>query len=135
MHYMIKTRSKNLRALIEHMMPRLLKQLKLENSQKMVLIEIGKHSGDGNDGMTLPLLGLDAFVVSIKPGSWQKVGLTLAHEMVHVKQLAKGILRAENGNKYWRGKKFSKKIKYLDTPWEQEAFAKQEIIFRRAIEK
>ena len=135
MQYLVKTRSKRTKAFVEAIMPSMVKQLGLTNSRKFVLIEIGKHSGEGNDGMTLPLPEIDSYIVSIKPGKWQDIGVTLAHEMVHVKQLAKGLLKAEKGNKYWRGKKFSKRVKYLDTPWEQEAFAKQEIIFRRAIEK
>ncbi len=134
MHFDVKTRSARTKRFVESLMPNLIKQLKLTNSRKYVLIEIGRHSGEGNDGMTMPLPGLDSYIVSIKPGKWYEMGITLAHEMVHVKQLAKGILKSENGAKYWRGKKYSKKIKYLDTPWEQEAFAKQEIIFRRAIE-
>lgn len=135
MEYLVKTRSARTKKFIEAIMPSMIEQLRLENSRKTVLIEIGKSAGDANDGMTVPLPAIDAYVVSIKPGKWQDVGITLAHEMVHVKQLAKGILKAEKGVKYWRGKKFSKKTKYLDTPWEQEAFAKQELIFRRAIEK
>ena len=58
---------------------------------------------------------------------------TLAHEMVHVRQLAKGLLRAKNGKKWWRGKLYSNRVKYTDMPWEQDALARQEIIFRRAI--
>lgn len=133
MEYLVKTRSKRTKKFIEAIMPSLLKQLSLENSRKALLIEISKSAGEGNDGMTVPLPGLDAYVISIKPGKWESIGLTLAHEMVHVKQLAKGILKADKGVKYWRGKRFSKRVKYLDTPWEQEAFAKQEILFRRAI--
>jgi hypothetical protein len=62
------------------------------------------------------------------------MGVTLAHEMVHVKQLAKGTLKVKNGVKYWCGKRYSKNAKYLNTPWELEAFARQEILFRRAID-
>lgn len=134
MQYLVKTRSERTKRFINTIMPSIIKQLNLTKSKKFVLIEIGRSSGDNNDGMTLPLPELDSYIVSIKPGKWQDIGITLAHEMVHVKQLAKGMLKAENGVKYWRGKRYSKRIKYLDTPWEQEAFAKQEIIFRRAIE-
>jgi hypothetical protein len=55
--------------------------------------------------------------------------------MVHVKQMAKGILKStKNGAQIWAGKKYSKRIKYLDRPWEIEAFSKQELILRRAFE-
>jgi hypothetical protein len=61
---------------------------------------------------------------------------TLAHEMVHVKQLAKGILRyAMQGQKeivYWCGKLFDTKGKhYVERPWEYEAYSMQEILVRR----
>jgi len=55
--------------------------------------------------------------------------------MVHVKQFAKGQLRTEGQVRYWNGKRYRKNTKYLDQPWEQEAFARQEILFRRAIEE
>jgi hypothetical protein len=62
------------------------------------------------------------------------MGLTLAHEMIHVQQMARGILKTVKGINYWRGRKYSKKTKYLDMPWEIGAFSRQEIIFRRSIE-
>jgi hypothetical protein len=49
--------------------------------------------------------------------------------------MAKGFLKSKNGYNYWCGKKYSKRTKYLDMPWEQDAFGRQEIIFRKAIEE
>jgi hypothetical protein len=133
MEFKVSSRSKRVQKFIEHIMPSMIKQLGLENSRKFVLIETS-HCGD-NYGYTVPLEGLDSFVIVLKPRTkWQEMGVTLAHEMVHVRQLAKGILKAENGKKYWRGKLYSKKTKYLDMPWELDALAKQDIIFRRALE-
>ena len=64
------------------------------------------------------------------------MGLTLTHEMIHVRQLARGILRTgPRGTKIWAGKTYRKNTKYLDMPWEQDAFARTEILFRRAIEE
>jgi hypothetical protein len=76
-------------------------------------------------------------MVVIKPNRRLKeIGLTLAHEMVHVKQMAKGTLKStKNGVSIWAGKKYSKKTAYLSMPWEIEAFSKQELILRRAIEE
>jgi len=60
---------------------------------------------------------------------------TLAHEMVHVRQLAKGQLKyLPREAKLWMGRRYTSKTRYLDQPWEQDAFARQEIIVRRAIE-
>lgn len=133
MEYLVRTRSKRTKAFIESLMPSMIRQLGLENSRKFLLIDVCKL--DGDNGITTPMPGLDSYVVALNPAKWQMLGVTLAHEMVHVKQLAKGTLRAEGGNKWWRGKKYSKRTKYLDMPWELDAFAQQEIIFRRALEE
>jgi len=84
---------------------------------------------------------VDCYLVLIKPAkrltkaSLLNMALTLAHEMVHVRQLAKGQMKflPKNG-RVWMGKTYSKKTKYLDQPWELDAFARQEIVLRRAIE-
>ena len=65
--------------------------------------------------------------------------VTLAHEMVHAKQLARGTLRYEmiEGSEVvsWRGKLIdTTKMKYIDRPWELEAYGKQEILIRRITE-
>jgi hypothetical protein len=135
MEFAIKSRSKKSKMLVEAILPSIIKQLKLTKSKKFLLVEISKDVGDNNDGCTVPLPGIDSIVVTVKPAPLHLLGITLAHEMVHVKQLAKGILRAENGVKYWRGKRYSSRTKYLNCPWELEAFAQQEILFRRAIER
>lgn len=134
MEYLIKTKSKKTEKVIELLMESFIEQLNLKNSKKIVLIEISRFCGDENDGLTTPLPGLDSYVISLKPGPWHSIGITLAHEMVHVKQLAKGTLKTENGKRYWRGQLYRKNIKYLDSPWELDAFSKQEILFRRALE-
>lgn len=116
---------------VNAILPSMIKQLGLSNSRKSLLIRIAREC-DGM-GMTIPLDGLDSYVIVIKPMKLKDVGLTLAHEMTHVRQMAKGILKTVNGSTYWNGKKYSKKTPYLDQPWEVDAFARQEIIFRKAI--
>lgn len=116
---------------VKAILPSMIKQLGLNNSRKSLLIRIAKEC-DGM-GMTVPLEGLDSYVIIVRPMKLKDVGLTLAHEMVHVRQMAKGTLKMSKGNTYWNGKKYSKKTPYLDQPWERDAFARQEIIFRKAI--
>ena len=135
MEFAVKSRSKKSKMVIEALLPSIIKQLKLTKSKKFLLVEVSKDVGEDNDGCTVPLPAIDSIVVTIKPAPLHLMGITLAHEMVHVKQLARGILKAENGVKYWRGKRYTKRIKYMNCPWELEAFAKQEILFRRAIER
>lgn len=59
---------------------------------------------------------------------------TVAHEMIHIKQMAKGKLRYEMKGKkekvIWCGKDMSD-MPYYDRPWEIEAFGKQAILSRR----
>ena len=134
MEYIIETKSKRTRAFFEHIVPKMIKELKLTRSRKTVMIKVTRSDLDTMEGATAPLDIIDSYVVLIKPKSLKDMGITLAHEMVHVKQLAKGTLKQVNGTNYWNGKKYRKNHKYLNLPWEVEAFSKQELLFRRVIE-
>lgn len=134
MEYKVQSRSKKLKAYVEALMPSLIKQLKLERSRKFVLIEIARDITPGATGSTTNLPGMDAYVVALKPQKLVDLGSTLAHEMTHVKQFAKGHFQIVDGKYFWKGKRVTKRVKYLDQPWEVEAFSRQEILFRKAIE-
>lgn len=124
------------RKFVEALMPSIIQQLGLANSRKAVYIRIADEC-EGNLGLTVDLTAMTGgYVVIIKPQrNLKEIGLTLAHEMVHVKQMAKGTLKpAKNGVNFWVGKKYGKKTPYLSRPWEVEAFMKQELILRRAFE-
>lgn len=132
MDYLVEARSKQKKQFIEAILPSMVKQLGLTNTRKSLLIRLEKDC-EGM-GYTVPVDILDSYVVIIKPTmSIKSIGVTLAHEMVHVRQMAKGILKIKNGVNYWCGKRYTKRTKYLDQPWEQDAFARQEIVFRKAI--
>jgi len=134
MEYAVEARSEKTRKFIECLMPSIIEQLGLSRSRKAVVIRVARGECDGM-GMTVPVDILDSYVVIISPMKLKEIGLTLAHEMVHVAQMAKGRLKtAENGRYIWCGKQYTNKTKYLNMPWEVDAFSKQEIIFRRAIE-
>jgi hypothetical protein len=62
-----------------------------------------------------------------------KLFVTLAHEMVHAKQMMRGQYRIEVGprNKtthYWMGKPVKKS--YIERPWEIEAFQREGVLLR-----
>ena len=127
--------SKRNKKFVEAILPSMITQLGLDSSRKAVVIQI-EDDGTANMGSTIPVDALDSYIVVVKPHRKLKdIGFTLAHEMVHVRQMAKGTLKSvAKGYSTWNGKLYnSKKTKYLDQPWEQDAFAKQELIFRRAI--
>ena len=132
MDYLVEAHSKQKKQFIEAILPSMVKQLGLTNTRKSLLIRLEKDCE--SMGYTVPVDILDSYVVIIKPTMTIKsIGITLAHEMVHVRQMAKGILKIKNGVNYWCGKRYTKRTKYLDQPWEQDAFARQEIVFRKAI--
>lgn len=134
MEFIVEGRCKRKKAFVERILPSMIKQLGLTKSRKVLVVRIANECGDANDGMTMPLQAVDGIVVVIRPKDLLAMGVTLAHEMVHVKQVARGLLKTVNGVNYWRGKRVHGRTKYLNKPWEVEAFSKQELIFRRAIE-
>lgn len=90
MEFLVETRSVKKRKFIEAILPSMIKQLKLENSKKVLLIRVANEC-DGQ-GMTLPLHGLDAYVVVVKPGWFADMGVTAlkGHSIAH---LSDGLLR------------------------------------------
>ncbi len=134
MEFLVESRSTTKRKFFEAIMPSIIRQLGLTASRKAVVVRIANEC-EGM-GMTVPVDILDSYVIVINPKlKLKEAGLTLAHEMVHVRQMARGFLKSKNGHNYWCGKRYGKKTKYLDMPWEQDAFARQEIIFRKAIDE
>jgi uncharacterized protein YjaZ len=132
MDYLVEAHSKQKKQFIEAILPSMIDQLGLTNTRKSLVIRLEKDCEQM--GYTVPVDILDSYVVVIKPSmSIKSIGITLAHEMVHVRQMAKGILKIKNGVNYWCGKRYTKRTKYLDQPWEQDAFARQELVFRKAI--
>jgi hypothetical protein len=60
--------------------------------------------------------------------------IALAHEMVHVKQYAKGELKdyLRNDKVKWCGKVYCfSKIKYWSSPWEKEAYKKDILLYEQ----
>jgi hypothetical protein len=111
----------------------MLEQLKLTRSQKFLHIILDPDITEL--GSTVPLTGLDTYLVVLKPvKDLLALGATLAHELTHVAQFAKGTLQVKPRGKVWKGRYYSYRTPYLEQPWEIQAFAKQEILLRRAIE-
>lgn len=143
MEFAVEASNKKLQKLLENLMPSFIEQLSLKSSRKAVLVKVVDDIDPETDlkGSTLNVEVADCMLVLLKkPARGSKTSvmdliLTLAHEMVHVRQLAKGLLVfLPNGNRLWKGKHYSKKVHYLDQPWELDAFSRQEILCRRAIE-
>jgi hypothetical protein len=131
MEFVVQSRSKRTKKFFEAILPSMLQQLKLTKSRKYLIVKTDKIE---TQGVTIPFEDIDTYLVVVNPAKIAAMGITLAHEMVHVRQMAKGILKSVPKGQTWNGKLYTKKTKYLDQPWEQDAFAKQELIFRRAID-
>jgi hypothetical protein len=141
MEYLVESSNLKSRKFLDALMPSMIDQLALTNSRRAVLVSITNDLEDGMEGATMNMEFADCYLLLIKqPKRMTKATLlnmagTLAHEMVHVRQLAKGMMKfGTNQSRIWMGKRYTKKTKYLDQPWELDAFAKQEIILRRAID-
>lgn len=67
----------------------------------------------------------------------RKLLQTVAHEMVHVKQYARGELYEGSriAKHRWQGKWVSNNIDYWDTPWEIEAHGREHGLFIQWAEK
>lgn len=118
---------------IEGLLPSMLSQLSLTRSRQFLHIIVDRDCEP--TGQTVPLPGIDTVLVVLKPTrNWIDLGVTLAHELTHVAQFAKGYLKPTAKGRTWKGKFYKANYPYLDQPWEIQAFARQEIIFRRAIE-
>lgn len=77
------------------------------------------------------------FLISVRKDlPKRKLLITLAHEMVHVKQYAKGELKYlyKGGLDKWQGKIIARKTHYFDKPWEIEAFGRELGLYERYIE-
>ena len=121
------------RQYIDSVMPSMLTQLGLNRSRRLLVIKVDPELAEM--GTTIPLPGIDTFLVVLKPTrNWVTLGVTLAHELTHVAQFAKGHLKPTAKGTMWKGRLYKNNHPYLDQPWEIQAFAKQEIVFRRAIE-
>lgn len=118
---------------IESLLPSMIQQLALTRSRQLLHIIVDRDLE--HTGQTVPLPGIDTVLVVLKPTrNWINLGITLAHELTHVAQFAKGTLQLAQKGKLWKGRLYKNNHPYLDQPWEIQAFARQEIVFRRAIE-
>lgn len=134
MEFLVNCRSKKKKRFLESILPSIISQLNLQKSKEALVVSVEAECPESGLTVKLPTIGV---VVILKASQTvEQLGLTLSHEMVHVRQLAKGYLRdVGDGSKIWINKIYPKDTPYLSQPWELDAFAKQEIIFRRALDE
>ena len=118
---------------IETVLPSMLSQLGLSRSRRLLMVKVDPEMTEL--GVTVPMVGINTYLIVLRPTKdLLALGITLAHELTHVAQFAKGMLKVTPRGKKWRGKFYPSGYPYLQQPWEIQAFARQEIVFRRAID-
>jgi hypothetical protein len=98
------------------------KQLGIQRLKMSILVRL--HEGvtlsfaDSKDceGLCEPV-SKRYFIIDV--ATWGDWITTLAHEMVHVRQFAKGELNSTMSQ--WKSKKYCDNVEYWDQPWEKEA--------------
>jgi len=127
------TRSKGKRELIHTVASLFAQTLNLKSSKYK--LTIGTVSGiakaDETNGAVCQIGPKDLMMFIDSRLPLHQLLITLAHEMVHVKQYAKGQLKLKTtrrGNTFftWLGKKY--KGEYYDLPWEIEAFSRERVL-------
>jgi len=107
-------------------------ELKLKNSsyELVVMTQKGLVKSQNINGLATKLHDKLLGVVIDSNLNIEKSISTLAHEMVHVKQMATGKLQHKTirGKEvaFWNGKKV--KADYLNRPWEQQAWSQEVLL-------
>jgi hypothetical protein len=128
MNIVVHSKSKGKQALVEATAKLYKQELRLGNSTYTVEIQFKKGLANA--------LGIKGNVCEIAPKHIlmlldsnlkdDRLFETLAHEMIHVKQYAKGQYKAVRTKRFWMGQHI--KANYYDQPWEQEAMAKEKLL-------
>jgi hypothetical protein len=105
------------------------KELKLKNSSWTLDVRTKRGMRlEGTRGC-VTYVGPKYLIMLVDSGlDMERLVLTLAHEMVHVKQYARGQIKHKLGGKtyYWMGRPIRKQ--YYEQPWEVEAFSKERVL-------
>lgn len=132
MQFSVHSRNKGLAVLIENTVKVLIQELNLSNSKWELTIHTqkGLAKNDEMRGVVGPSEQGQLIMLLDSKLSTDVLIETICHEMVHVKQFARGHARLEHRGKkttfYWLGKKV--KASYWDRPWEQEAWRKEKVL-------
>lgn len=134
MIFSVEMRKSDRKDFIEGLIELFIRELKLTQSKTelVVFTKKGFEKETGAAGMVYPYCeGLITMDIDSQLTVERLVDV-LSHEMVHVKQLAKGQLKYKGKKLYWKGKYVNhKKVSYYDHPWEHEAWKNQKVLASR----
>lgn len=130
MEIQIPGRKSATKSLIEVGVKFLAKELKLERSTYRldIITDPGMSTKDGIRGVVHKMGPKYLVMIIDSKLDYERLLVTLSHEMVHVKQYAKGQVKASRSCKthYWMGKQVRKG--YYEQPWEIEAYSKERVL-------
>jgi hypothetical protein len=134
MEVVLDMRNSDRKDMIEGCINLFIRELKLEKSKTTLFVFSKKNfeKETGAAGMVYPyaegLITMD--LDSRLP--MDKLIHTLAHEMVHVRQIAKGQLAYDGKKIFWRGKRvYPKRMSYYNHPWEIDAWRNEKVLASR----
>ena len=134
MKFVVDMRKSDRKDLIEGCITVFMRELKLEKNKATLFVFSKKdlESETGAAGMVYPYAkGLITMDLDSKI-KIDKLVQTIAHEMVHVKQIAKGQLYYDKKKVFWKGKRyFPKRMSYYDHPWEIDAWRNEKFLASR----
>lgn len=118
------------KTVIENCVELFKKELKLQNSKYslVILTDRGMSKRDGCRGSVFQVGPKALGMVLDTAVNLENLIITIAHEMVHVKQYARGQIKHGKNlkSRTWMGQK--NKSQYYDSPWEIEAYTKERVL-------
>jgi hypothetical protein len=137
MRIKVLTHSKQLPEVLENATSFFAKELKLVNSKYEVIVVTDPGlKAEGNNGVCARTGEKEITIALYSRLPLAKMMYTLAHEMVHVKQIAKGQYKYTQARgyikHYWLGKRV--KAEYIKRPWEIEAFSRESLLVEKLAE-
>ncbi len=110
-----------------------LQQLLPSDKRSKLQVDIIGYDSMDSDG-SCERISASKYLIELKKGmSLELLLITLAHEMVHVKQYVQKELKIiyvkDDVVDVWMGKRY-RNVKYYDQPWEKEAFGTDENLYQ-----
>ena len=134
MQVVLDMRKSDRKDMIEGCINLFIRELKLEKS-KSTLFVFSKTNFEKETGAAGMVYPYDEGLITMDLDSrlnMDKLIQTLAHEMVHVKQIAKGQLSYEGKKIFWKGERYyTRRMSYYDHPWEIDAWRNEKVLASR----
>ena len=134
MNVVVDMRKGSRKEMIEGCITLFMRELKLEKSKASLFVFSRKdfEKETGAAGMVYPYAkGIITMDLDSRLGM-DKLIHTLAHEMVHVRQIAKGQLSYKGKKIFWKGQRvYPKRMSYYDHPWEIDAWRNEKVLASR----